>query len=939
MQLSESRKLPQALTEIDKAVKLDPNCDMALYWRGIILADIGDMDNALAQWEKIVTKYENVDEGEIPNIPVDAAINIGISYGKLKNQTLSFYFLSKAVILDMQDIHKEQWKAYRNMAISAAEEGDYLSATLQALKAKELAPSKVEDVFIKESSAKITDQTVVNMLHMCKEEVLTKHAVRSLPPSLAAAATIEGKFTRSQKVQCMARDASGRFIYVFYQGQPVADVFATDLGDVKQLALSNAVSCVASAGSFLYACRAGGASMDQLSLRGNVVRTYTLPGAATAIAVCPVTCQAFLSVGGKIDVLDLESGKTKETSVQGQLVVVDPRRQIIYATYKRTATMGSTTMIVNGRPVFLTSIPDGSENEDQDITTKAVYKRGGFVVLASIRNKAAWNSYTMDLSCDGKWITVTGGGGYRGGGGPGGYGTGVLASDALGKLEGFYATGPYSQTAVISPGCDQVAVVATGEMRVYNLGNSTELFRTNGDFCTSACWSGNGAYLLVARSDKGLKVFANGLSSEEKQKAATLADFHALHPRHSAYPAATAAMGQSPQKIAVLATFKPTSVLNIAIEHARKAVRSTRRDALPLWTKTNPYLQKAEVLNAVHTLHEDVATNIKDIGIDIYKTKKILKENPDFVPAILLLGQLNVLNGNYSEAIPLLIQTVQQDAGLSSLTTEALCALGNSYLWLKQEPESLDTLAAGLALDRANEEMLAEIKPLLEKYNIPFDEHAETAEVGSHALSGLGQTNVAVMTAAQIFEHVADKVVLITTDEGSGSGVCVSDRGHILTCNHVVNVGEVPVSVTLFEKRDGKLIKGQQHKAIVVFRDRDNDIALLRISDIPPTFRAVPISRVDPLAGSRVYAIGSPAMGSQILEETITDGIVSAADRVLENKHYFQHSAPINPGNSGGPLLSANGEIVGIVTLKANLQNVGFAIPASQLRSATNTLK
>ena len=47
---------------------------------------------------------------------------------------------------------------------------------------------------------------------------------------------------------------------------------------------------------------------------------------------------------------------------------------------------------------------------------------------------------------------------------------------------------------------------------------------------------------------------------------------------------------------------------------------------------------------------------------------------------------------------------------------------------------------------------------------------------------------------------------------------------------------------------------------------------------------------------------------------------------------FLQHTAAVNAGNSGGPLLDAHGQVVGIVTLKAELENVSFAIPAGRLR-------
>jgi serine protease Do len=57
---------------------------------------------------------------------------------------------------------------------------------------------------------------------------------------------------------------------------------------------------------------------------------------------------------------------------------------------------------------------------------------------------------------------------------------------------------------------------------------------------------------------------------------------------------------------------------------------------------------------------------------------------------------------------------------------------------------------------------------------------------------------------------------------------------------------------------------------------------------------------------------------------------ISSNNRKLEGVPFLQHSAAVNPGNSGGPLLNDQCRVVGIVTLKAKLENVSFAIPVER---------
>ena len=121
-------------------------------------------------------------------------------------------------------------------------------------------------------------------------------------------------------------------------------------------------------------------------------------------------------------------------------------------------------------------------------------------------------------------------------------------------------------------------------------------------------------------------------------------------------------------------------------------------------------------------------------------------------------------------------------------------------------------------------------------------------------------------------------------------------------------------------------------EATMIASNPARDIALLRID--PGTLRIHPL-RLDgartPKTGERVVAIGNPGMGTELLTRTITEGIISNLRRRVGGHEYIQTSAAVNPGNSGGPLLDRFGNVIGMITLKAQLENVGFAIPAKAL--------
>jgi S1-C subfamily serine protease len=75
--------------------------------------------------------------------------------------------------------------------------------------------------------------------------------------------------------------------------------------------------------------------------------------------------------------------------------------------------------------------------------------------------------------------------------------------------------------------------------------------------------------------------------------------------------------------------------------------------------------------------------------------------------------------------------------------------------------------------------------------------------------------------------------------------------------------------------------------------------------------------------GDKLYTVGNPSG----LAYTVTSGVFSG-ERGEGGERMLQTDAPINPGNSGGPLITADGQVVGINTSVARgLQGIGFAIP------------
>jgi len=169
-----------------------------------------------------------------------------------------------------------------------------------------------------------------------------------------------------------------------------------------------------------------------------------------------------------------------------------------------------------------------------------------------------------------------------------------------------------------------------------------------------------------------------------------------------------------------------------------------------------------------------------------------------------------------------------------------------------------------------------------------------------------------------------------------GSGVIVTNEGHIITNSHVVTDQEG----NQVDQIEVQLSDGQTKRARLVGADSEVDLAVLKIDD--PNVKPLKLADSDMVQpGDFVLAIGNP-FG---FEETVTDGIISSKGRPNRTDFFgdlIQTNAAINPGNSGGPLINLRGEVIGINTAIASTtggsQGIGFAIPSNTVRTALESL-
>ena len=193
--------------------------------------------------------------------------------------------------------------------------------------------------------------------------------------------------------------------------------------------------------------------------------------------------------------------------------------------------------------------------------------------------------------------------------------------------------------------------------------------------------------------------------------------------------------------------------------------------------------------------------------------------------------------------------------------------------------------------------------------------------------------------ATRAYEIIAPSVVRVrgfgtgrdgieNTEVGVGTGVVIVDSGLILTNLHVV-AGADRIGVVFAD--------GLESDADVVGVQPEHDLAVIRAKQIPDDLVAATLRSTAGLApGDQVVAVGFP-FG---IGPSETAGIISGLGREHQSprgkrllSNLIQFDAAANPGNSGGPLVTAEGEVIGIVTgiLNPNEQRtfigIGFAVP------------
>ncbi len=194
------------------------------------------------------------------------------------------------------------------------------------------------------------------------------------------------------------------------------------------------------------------------------------------------------------------------------------------------------------------------------------------------------------------------------------------------------------------------------------------------------------------------------------------------------------------------------------------------------------------------------------------------------------------------------------------------------------------------------------------------------------APAGSGATGTATarpppQSPADITAHATPAIVTVRAGDAMGTGFVVRADGWIATNFHVVR-GATDIQVVFSNHQEYPVVE-------IMNANRLHDLVILRIE--AKNLPVLPVGNSDAVRpGDAVLAIGHP-LG---LEDTVSNGLVSAVRHVHDDLDVLQVSAPIAPGSSGGPLLNDQGEVIGVATafLRGG-QNLNFGLPSKYVKA------
>jgi S1-C subfamily serine protease/tetratricopeptide (TPR) repeat protein len=922
----------ESIPEFEAALKTDPNCGFAMFQLAMAQGAAGNIESAMEQYKKLFGK--DVKTGR--NVRAVAATNMGLINAKLGNIDESTLWFSKAIVEDYDNTFKERAKAYRNMALNLRDQKKHFPAAIAVAlayedKAQNCDINMVRDFF---KQVKEEEDSCVLLRFEDDQPLVTP---RKEPIDLTP---IKIDNIPTDRITEFLPDPAGK--YVVALSPAAGKYFVVGLGATPNVKAVEATGLVAGClmEGKLFLSRKSPDRIDQVEIdTGKQIKSYAMAKSApTSFTVFPAQNHIYFCQDDAVHDYDMSSGNSKESNTPGTVVAGHPNQKYVFSFYRPKQQGGSGLVVVDGR-VF--EVRRGT-NWLQCPLFKSVATPGG-LLLAEVRDNAASNGQQLMLSSDGNWVGVAGGGGYR----PsdkkvGGYGVAVFNSTSTEKLQGFFKTDAYPLGVAVNHVNGVVVGVRGQDFHLSHLSDPSSATKTvKGDWAGPCTWSGDGRILLLAHAKGGgFSAYSTTLTAEEQKLASTWPSKIKVVP-----------MGPGAKRPAVATPIQELGTFSVPVapnaESLRKLidqVEATGRSAvISHWANHPAYEAKQmatqEIANVIKILR---AAKAEDLGIALVRLQRADKATPNHPPLLFFMGQTHLLRDQKEEAEKFLLAAVRGDSGRSDVTMLGLGSLSILYERKGEPLRGIYCLLTALRVDRADPKVIGRASDALVKAKLIAESDrvrkfaAAPGPAPDAPLTAIKEMpslvtgkNGKKMTSEELYAKSAPSVVVIRTSAGNGSGVCVGRGDIILTNAHVVERGG-DVAVHTYRMNGKKLERGPELKGKVVHRSDIADLAIVQLDKV--ALSPLTIGGESPAAGAKVFALGSPGLGASVLEQSISEGLVSSPTRKVDGRLFIQHSAAINPGNSGGPLIDEYGNVVGIVTLKAKLENVGFAVPVETFR-------
>jgi S1-C subfamily serine protease len=908
IELSQATKYKEALAAAESAIKADGQAQMAYFHKAKILSNLGEVPESIAAYKKCLSS----DVTRSRKGTVTAAMQLGLLFAKLNELDESSVYLTQAVLVDPDNSLGARADAYRFLAANAQRRGQNVAAALALSFARRDDPKGVSESQIQELIQKGEEQEVHRILHFPEKSPTLQ--TRTEATKLVQVA-IDGQIT--EVIADLWADPQGRYLVaVPTSGDHYFIISTNSKVSARKISAAGPILGTCLIGGNLYASANNPPRIDVITPEdGAVVATHRLRGQApSSLAVFPGVARVYFAAGGLVHELDLKTGAVTKTDLPAEQVIGDPRQRFVFS------------YVVSHQQRWRPST----------LFKAAVVPK--HLLLAEFRDNTAANAVRISLSADGNWVAVAGGGGWRPAINPneGGYGVAVFSALNLEHLQGYFAIDAYPRGVCFNPVTGQVTVIREQDAAVYDMSGSKSASRVNGPFNSASAWSGDGRYLFIGGAKDGLLCWSNALSDKESQIADTwwkgIPSGHAETAPVRA-PSFDVVKAVQEFQVAELSGVQLTKTLE-------RALVEGNANKPPSWEAYAPYGKDEDMRQVVQSARQSLR-NTNDFGITIYQVRSALKKYPDCAPLKYFLGEALRQGNQPEESQAAYLDAIHADAGRTGLSCETLKQLASLLAAADKDFAALHCLTASLVLDRNDPQTLAAVQVLLKK--------KELTNEAKHVTRALAALPRAVTSRAadlpllpkpvvsqkplptELYRTSVSSVVLVQAEDRSGSGVCIGDADTIVTSHHVVR-GSDSIDVYPFAYKSNALQRQPKLAAKVVFRLEPDDLAVLKLEKGAAELRPLPVAERSPEVGERVYAIGSPGLGRELLEQSVSEGIVSAAFRVIEGAKYLQHTAAVNPGNSGGPLIDEWGRLVGVVTLKTQLENVSFAVPVETVR-------